>query len=71
MTKIKKVEVIEDNDYNETANLKVTRVSYCQACSKDFKDFEIVFYAPIDNNLICRECINVHSEVEPRLYIKR
>lgn len=46
MTKIKDVEVIEDNNYNETATLDVTRISYCQCC------------------------IDAHSEVDLRLYVK-
>lgn len=71
MTKIKSVEVIKDSDYNETAKLDVTRISYCQSCSNDFKDFEVVFYAPIDNNIICRDCIDEHLEVEPRLYLNK
>ena len=71
MTKISELDIVENDDYDEYTTIKITRQGYCQACSKNFKNYEVVFYAPIDNNIICRDCINAHSEVSPRLYIKR
>lgn len=60
---------IRENGWDRYAEIKVTTVTYCQACSRDFKDPEIVFYAPIDNNIICRECAKIHSRPEPRVFI--
>jgi hypothetical protein len=71
MTKIEALEIKENEDFDEFATIKTTRCSYCQSCGRDFKDYEVVFYALIDNNLICRDCIDAHSEVSPRLYIER
>lgn len=51
------------------AEVKITYSPYCQVCLTDFDDMEIVFYAVIDNNIVCRKCAKVHALVEPRLYL--
>ncbi|MGO1372575.1 MAG: hypothetical protein ACTHVE_12090 [Senegalia sp. (in: firmicutes)] len=55
---------------SEYISVKKTRRSYCQSCGKDFKDKEFVFYAPIDNNIVCVKCSEVHKDREPRIYDK-
>lgn len=50
--------------------IKVTHRDYCQSCSRDFEDGEIVYYAPIDNTIICDDCIKVHSQKEVRIFRK-
>lgn len=60
---------IRKDGWDRYAEIKVTTTTYCQSCSKDFEDPEIVFYAPIDNTIICKECIKVHSTKEPRVFI--
>lgn len=62
---------ITERDWDKYAEVKVTTTSYCQSCAKDFDGPEIVFYAPIDNNIICKECSKIHSKPEPRLFIGR
>ncbi len=53
------------------ANLpKVTTVSYCQSCHKDFKEGKKCWFAVWDNNIICLGCMKAStiSEKEPRVY---
>ena len=52
------------------AQIPITGVDHCQVCSKEFEDVELVFYAPIDNNIICKECTEPHWKVEPRMHLK-
>lgn len=52
------------------AEIKVTRISYCQSCGINFVDPEIVFFAVIDNNIVCRECAKAHTTKEPRLFVE-
>lgn len=49
--------------------VKETSVSYCQVCGKDFEHFDIVYYAPVDNNIVCPKCSKIHSDREPRIYV--
>lgn len=51
--------------------IKVTHKDYCQSCMKDFEDGEIVYYAVIDNDIVCHECSKVHSQKEVRIFRKR
>lgn len=52
----------------DTITLRRTYVPYCQVCARDFKPLELVWYAPIDNNVVCEECSRIHKDREPRLY---
>lgn len=49
-------------------NIKKTGISYCQSCGKDFQELETCYYAPIDNNIVCTECVKAHSNKELRIY---
>lgn len=50
--------------------IEVTHVDYCQSCSHDFENGEIVYYAPIDNSIICAECAKEHSKKDIREFKK-
>ena len=54
---------------HETVEIKKTPISYCQVCGKDFEHLDIVYYAPIDNNIVCAECSKIHKDRSPRIYI--
>lgn len=68
--KMKAIEIIEKG-FVRYGKVKITSCGYCQACDANFNDLEIVFYAPLDNDVVCRECACAHEELEPRLYIGR
>lgn len=55
---------------SEYVKVKKTTKSYCQSCSKDFKDQEFVYYAPTDNNIVCAKCSELHKDREPRIYVE-
>jgi len=50
--------------------IKPTPISYCQFCGRDFRPQEIVYFAPVDNAVICADCAKVHQKPEPRIYQK-
>ena len=50
--------------------IKPTPISYCQSCLRDFRSQEIVYFAPVDNTVICADCAKAHKEPEPRIYGK-
>ena len=47
---------------------KETRISYCQVCEKEFKPGEKVYFAPTDNNIVCKACAMVHQNRQERVY---
>lgn len=53
-----------------TVTIKRAAVSYCQVCARDFKSPELVYFAPIDNNIVCRKCSGIHQDRQLRIYIK-
>lgn len=55
---------------DDTATIRRSHVSYCQSCGRDFKSPELVYYAPIDNNIVCEACSMVHKDRHLRIYIK-
>jgi hypothetical protein len=66
-----KVKVRFDKELDrEVAEIFVTRISHCQVCSADFNNLEIVYFAVIDNNIVCTECSEEHFQKEPRIYIR-
>lgn len=54
----------------DTIAIKRTHVYYCQVCAKEFKDPELVWYAPIDNNIVCEDCSQIHKDRQMRVYVK-
>lgn len=61
---------IIQRDFDMYAEIKVTTQHTCQSCGVGFDDIQVVFYAWLDNTIICRECTKAHAEAEPRLYVK-
>lgn len=47
--------------------IRKTNVDYCQSCGKDFPKGDLVYYAIIDNNIVCPECAKVHYQKELRV----
>lgn len=47
--------------------IKTTGISYCQSCGKNLQSKEVVYYAPLDNNIICEKCSRVHEDREARI----
>lgn len=47
--------------------VKVTYLKYCQACSKDFRIGDGAYYVPMDNNIVCEDCSEVHKVRELRV----
>lgn len=60
---------IIEKGFDRYAEIKVTSVCQCQACGINFTDTEVVFYAVLDNSIVCRECASAHKEVRPRLFL--
>lgn len=49
--------------------IKPTVIYYCQVCAKEFKNNEIVYFIPIDNNIVCNHCASEsNAEAQPRIY---
>ncbi len=49
---------------------KETYISYCQVCGKNFIENEKVYFAPVDNNIVCKKCAMIHANRQERVYIK-
>ena len=60
---------IIQRDFDMYAEIKVTTQHTCQSCGVGFDDIQVVFYAPLDNSIICKECAVEHAEIDPRLYL--
>jgi hypothetical protein len=45
-------------------------VNSCQNCGRDFIGPELVYYAPIDNTIVCSGCSEVHKNRQLRIYVK-
>jgi len=54
----------------DTATIRRASVSYCQVCARDFQSPELVYYAPIDGNIVCKECSNIHKDRQLRIYVR-
>jgi len=46
--------------------LKTTSIRNCQSCGKGFADGDIVYFVPLDNNIVCATCSHKHDRVEKR-----
>lgn len=55
---------------DDTATIRRARVSYCQSCGRDFVSPEMVYYAPIDGNIVCQECSEIHQDRQVRIFIR-
>ena len=55
---------------DDTATIRRARVSYCQSCGRDFASPELVYYAPLDGNIVCRECSEIHQDRQLRIFIR-
>ena len=46
-----------------------TSKSYCKSCGKTFINGEVVYYIPINDNVVCDSCAEKsNSEAHPRIY---
>lgn len=50
--------------------IKRTPVSHCQNCGRDFDSPELVYFAPLDGNIVCQECSRIHRDRQLRIYIE-
>jgi len=47
--------------------MKTTSIHNCQVCGKSFAPGDIVYFVPLDNNIVCPECAYKHDSREKRL----
>ena len=47
--------------------MKTTPIRNCQSCGKPFNNGDIVYFVPLDNNIVCHICAIEHDKVEPRV----
>ena len=47
--------------------MKPTSIRNCQSCGKSFDDGDIVYFVPLDNNIVCPECSYKHDSRERRV----
>lgn len=65
-----RLEIKTNKNNDRFVEIFTTTVYYCQSCSRDFNNLELVYYANIDNNIICKDCSIEHIYLEPRIYQK-
>ena len=61
---------VTQEGWDKYATIKVTGIDYCQSCGKKYEELELVYFAPLDNNIVCKECSKAHNTIEPRLFVK-
>ncbi|MFA4834881.1 MAG: hypothetical protein WC749_02250 [Dehalococcoidia bacterium] len=49
--------------------IKQTLIPYCQACGTTFAHLDIVYYAPLDGNIVCAECSRGKEDGEIRVFV--
>lgn len=54
----------------DTATIRRAAVPCCQNCGRDFISPELVYYAPLDGNIVCSECAQVHRDRQLRIYVR-
>ena len=67
------VEELEKEDFEltkDTATIRRAAVPCCQNCGRDFISPELVYYAPIDNTIVCSECAQIHRDRQLRIYVR-
>jgi len=47
--------------------MKTTSIRNCQSCGKHFTPGDIVYFVPLDNNIVCLECAYKHDSREKRI----
>ena len=47
--------------------MKTTSIRSCQVCGKPFNNGDIVYFVPLDNNIVCPECAYKHDSREKRV----
>ena len=52
----------------ERVDKKETYISYCQVCGKKFVPGKTVYFAPTDNNIVCKQCAMVHQNKQERIF---
>lgn len=65
-----KVTIAADDAYKKpisVSTIKPTSIKSCQSCGKPFNDCDIVYFVPIDNNIVCPECAYKHDSREKRI----
>lgn len=55
---------------DDTATIRRAFVAYCQVCGRDFIAPELVYFAPIDGNIVCSECSGIHKDRQLRIYVE-
>ena len=66
------VEELEKEDFEltkDTATIRRAAVPCCQNCGRDFISPELVYYAPLDGNIVCSGCAQVHRDRRLRIYV--
>jgi len=47
--------------------MKTTPIRSCQSCGKPFAHGDIVYFVPLDNNVVCLDCAIPHLRTEKRI----
>lgn len=50
--------------------VEITHAACCQSCGKDFEENEIVYYVPLDTNIVCNKCVQDHNQKETMIFKK-
>lgn len=58
----------EEDGLYSYVRVRITGVGSCQVCGQDFKHGQAVWYAPVDNNIVCYQCSRVHADRQVRIY---
>lgn len=58
-----------DKAMSDTITLKRVYSTHCQVCGRRHSPLQLVYFIPLDNNLVCQECV-IESGLpyEPRIY---
>jgi hypothetical protein len=46
------------------------KIGYCQACGRGFASPELIYYVPLDGNIVCSKCAEIHKDRQLRIYMK-
>ena len=50
--------------------IKETHVPYCQIFGKPFRHLDICYYAPLDGNIVCAGCSEIHEDRQIRVCVR-
>jgi len=65
-----KVTVAAEDVYKKpisVSTMKTTSIRNCQSCGKPFSDCDIVYFVPLDNNIVCHVCAIPHDKTFERM----